>query len=176
MHLPEDDPNAFALFVDWIYRSKIPARKEPEDQATLYNLYIFAEKVCLDGLANATMDQIRRLVDSLETLFDQHSALICKVYTETSHGSPLQKFCSHRMAFDLWAEALVPKRESPLIDDTGLEMAWSVCKDHVDLFKDFWSHMLTCSVKEGPPDPSYCLGGYGRCDFHKHREGESCIG
>jgi hypothetical protein len=174
MHLPEDDPNAFALFIDWIYRSKIPKGKKQEDQATLYNLYIFAEKLCLDDLANATMDQIQKLLDSFGSSFDEHSTLISKVYIETSSDSPLRKLCYHLMALHLWVEAITPpKGHAPLIDNPGLEKAWSVCKDHVDLFKDFWSHLLKCSVGDGPPDPCHA-GDCGRCEFHKHRDGESC--
>ena len=175
MHLPEDDPNAFALFIDWIYRSKIPERKKKEDQATLYNLYIFAEKLCLDDLANATMDEIQKLVDSHDHSFDQHSTLISKVYNETSSDSLLRKFCSHLMAFELWVEAAAVIGDPRLIDDAGLQKAWIVCKDNVDLFKDFWSHIMTCSVEEGPPEPRYSEY-YGNCEFHKHRDGESCIG
>jgi hypothetical protein len=170
MHLPEDDPNAFALFMDWIYRSKIPERKKRKDQATLYNLYIFAEKLCLDDLANATMDQIHNLADSLDHSFDQYSTLISKVYTETSFDSPLRKFCSHLMAFDLWVETIAAV---PLIGDTGLQKAWIVCKDNVDLFKDFSSLIMTSSVEEESLDPCYS-GGDDRCDFYKHRDGESC--
>jgi hypothetical protein len=182
MHLPDDDPNAFALFIDWIYRSKIPTMK-PEDQATayrvaitLYNLYIFAGKLCLDDLANATMDEIQKLVDSYWYPFglDQHSALISKVYTETPSDSPLRKFCSHIMAFDLCTEKKSPKDELLPIDNTGLEKAWNVCKDHVDLFRDFWSHMLTIECE--PLDPFY-TEVYPRCYFHKHRDGsdrENC--
>jgi hypothetical protein len=66
MHLPEDDPNAFSLFIDWIYRSKIPARYSKKHKATLYNLYIFAEKVCLEDLGNAAMDEIQKLLYHLD--------------------------------------------------------------------------------------------------------------
>jgi hypothetical protein len=86
MHLAEDDPNAFALFMDWISRSKIPERKKRKDQATVYNLYIFAEKLCLDDLANTTMDQIQNLVDSLDHSFDQYSTRpILDTYQQSLH-------------------------------------------------------------------------------------------
>jgi len=108
--------------------------------------------------------------DSLDHSFDQYSTLISKVYTETSFDSPLRKFCSRLMAFDLWVETIAAV---PLIGDTGLQKAWIVCKDNVDLFKDFSSLIMTSSVEEESLDPCYS-GGDDRCDFYKHRDGESC--
>jgi hypothetical protein len=178
MHLPEDDPNAFALFIDWIYRSKVPAMHNREDQVTLYNLYIFAEKLCLDDLANATMDQIQKLLGILDPSFDQSTALIRKVYTETSSQSPLRKFCAHFMSVELYLE---DERSSVMFSKEILRKAWLVFKDNADLFEDFWSHtqkILTQKIldKGAPPDPSLPedFEYYKRCDFHKHRDGESC--
>jgi hypothetical protein len=124
MHLPEDDPNAFTLFIDWIYRSKIPERKNWKDQATLYNLYVFAEKLCLSDLANATMDEIQKLLNflnpDLDPDFDRNSAFARKVYSETSSGSPLRKYCVQLLALDLFIES---EEKMVIIDNKGLQKA-----------------------------------------------------
>jgi hypothetical protein len=55
----EDSPGAFSLYVDWIYRSTLPTANTEEHLHNLYDLYIFAEKLCLVELKDKTMDSIQ---------------------------------------------------------------------------------------------------------------------
>jgi hypothetical protein len=48
--MPEDEPGAFSLHIDWIYRSTVLRRHSKTVQSHIYNLYdlyIFADKICL---------------------------------------------------------------------------------------------------------------------------------
>jgi hypothetical protein len=59
MYMPEDEPGAFALFVQYIYRSKIPAGNTETHLHNLYDFYQFADKLCLTGLKDKIMDSIQ---------------------------------------------------------------------------------------------------------------------
>lgn len=61
IHLPEEDTEAFGLFVDWLYKGIVPSIASQQHLERLFKLYIFAEKLCLDELANNTIDKIRNL-------------------------------------------------------------------------------------------------------------------
>jgi hypothetical protein len=57
--MPEDEPGVFALFVQYIYRSKIPAGNTETHLHNLYDFYQFADKLCLTGLKDKIMDSIQ---------------------------------------------------------------------------------------------------------------------
>ena len=59
MHLPEESSGIFALFLDWLYRSTVPSGTSVEYFIRLHKLYVLAKKLCLNKLANKTMDKIQ---------------------------------------------------------------------------------------------------------------------
>jgi hypothetical protein len=62
----EDSPGAFSLYVDWIYRSTLPTGNTEEHLHNLYDLYIFAEKLCLVELKDKTMDSIQDMAEKYD--------------------------------------------------------------------------------------------------------------
>ena len=68
----EDSPGAFSLYVNWIYRSTLPTSNTEEHLHNLYDLYIFAEKLCLVELKDKTMDSIQ----DMATKYDLKDELI----------------------------------------------------------------------------------------------------
>ena len=102
MYLPEDCPNAFAIFVDWVYRAALSVLKTAKKEhvvahvRTLYELYIFAEKLCMNELKNKVMD----IQDnSLEAGFLMDGALCPKVHENSPEGSTLRTFCLRAMVY-----------------------------------------------------------------------------
>ena len=62
LYLPEDDPKAFAIVVDWIYRGKLPgmtAGMRNLDVIDMSSAYCMADKFGMEELQNGIMDYIR---------------------------------------------------------------------------------------------------------------------
>ena len=59
MDIPEDSPGAFSLYVDWVYRGRIPTRNTEAHLRHLYEIYFLSDKLCLTNLKDKTMDSIQ---------------------------------------------------------------------------------------------------------------------
>ncbi|KAE9381266.1 hypothetical protein N431DRAFT_278758, partial [Stipitochalara longipes BDJ] len=66
MYMPDDSAEAFSLFVDWLYRSKIPAGNTEKHLHNLYDLYILAEKLEIDQLKDKAMDAIQDMASQYD--------------------------------------------------------------------------------------------------------------
>jgi hypothetical protein len=60
--MPEDSPGAITLFIDWLYRGKVPIDNTEAYLHSLYDLYFLGEKLCLTVLKDRTMDAIQDMV------------------------------------------------------------------------------------------------------------------
>ena len=171
--LPEENSNAFALFVNWVYRSTVPVKNTSgaEDNVALYNLYIFAEKICLPGLANKAMNAIRELHNRLPVDALWHSDLVVNVYNNTEKGSALRRYCVHKMVFDFSME-FEDLTGGVLVNEEGLKHLFTICNDQ-DLHSDFFKHLQRFSVIRPPCDPSE-LEKFDSCYFHEHDAETEC--
>lgn len=59
MYLAEDSPEAFALFVNWLYRYKVESGNSQSHLLNLGDLYILADKICLVTLKDEITDVIQ---------------------------------------------------------------------------------------------------------------------
>ena len=62
LYLPEDDPKAFAIVVDWIYRAKLPGMGNSMgslDVIDMSSAYCMADKFGMEELQNGIMDYVR---------------------------------------------------------------------------------------------------------------------
>jgi hypothetical protein len=62
LYLPEDDPKAFAIVVDWIYRERLPSMSSGVagmDVIDMSSAYCMADKFGMEELQNGIMDYIR---------------------------------------------------------------------------------------------------------------------
>jgi hypothetical protein len=84
MHLPEEHPGAFSLSVNWLYRSRATHVNTVRHWINLFNLYIFAEKLCLNELANRTIDRIRHM-EAWSPIAIVTLALTSHVYKKNIH-------------------------------------------------------------------------------------------
>ncbi|PQE12675.1 BTB POZ domain-containing protein [Rutstroemia sp. NJR-2017a BBW] len=160
MHLPEEDPDAFGLFVEWIYQARLPSFHSLEDSKLFYKLYMFAEKTVQEELANATADILRgakyHFIGTKELVFD----IIEEVYEKTIDRSPLRKLCASDLACQVhnhinrwggFTNTPYPRRK---------------CRQDLE---------TVCMVEymgdHGHGDPPF---GWGKCHFHRHIETVSC--
>jgi hypothetical protein len=97
VRLPEDDPDAFGLFLEWVYGGGLlqPAdmKKHTSTNGPIFDrvkLYCFAEKICLDRLVDYTMTS---LLSAYSKNKRSPSAMaISYAYEHSSSDSPLRKF------------------------------------------------------------------------------------
>ncbi|CZT42894.1 uncharacterized protein RSE6_02848 [Rhynchosporium secalis] len=171
MKLPDEKPEIFRLFIDWLYRSEVAIVKDNKQYTYLCELYIFAEKICHKDLANNTMDSIRVSFYEYGSVISISLELAAFVYQHTEVGSKLRLYCVHEIAFRLWdgKESTWP---SP-IQLLYIHKAW---RDHEDLFCDYFSYMRENPIEQMSPwqdmefmsqDPEET------CTYHSHEAGEA---
>src|SRR5450756_2353201 len=103
VRLPEDDADAFSLFMEWLYLGHLSPVKLDHHTTTsgpIYNrikLYCFAEKHCLVDLMDYTMS-------SLMSNYTKHTRLptievMQYVYENTVVGSKLRAFIARSLRY-----------------------------------------------------------------------------
>lgn len=114
MHMPEDHPGAFELFVKWVYRDAIPVADTRSHLNSLYYLYFLADKLCLSTLKDMTIDAIQDMAikhDLKDELFSKD--LVKAVIANTGiRVEGLRKFCVEIMAYT-YVVRFDPKKDWP---------------------------------------------------------------
>lgn len=119
LYLPEDDPKAFSIIVDWIYRSRIPLRTDPLfDVSDMSAAYCMADKFVMEELQNSIMDGIRASLSRKEGELCKTPYFSALALTHISGPpkSPLKRFLvehmvHHMMKHPRWYHDL--KRNEP---------------------------------------------------------------
>ena len=118
--LPDDDPEAFLLFVDWLYSGRMPViPSEPkwyklgtenhisaglvEAEQAYHTLYYMAEKWCLENLRDKIIDRIRKFHDETKTAI--HPDLIIAGYRNTSEISVLREYLCRALSYEVSTNA-----------------------------------------------------------------------
>ncbi|KAK6387715.1 hypothetical protein LTS17_000984 [Exophiala oligosperma] len=163
LYLPEDDPKAFSIVVDWIYRNKLPARTEPAfDLCDLSASYCMADKFAMEELQNSIMDVVRASFSRREGegfKAPNFSALVL-THQFGPPKSPLKRFyvehlVHHMMKQPKWYHEL--KRNEPNRSD--LEEIYKIPDLVSYVFKKVWQF-------QGEPwkDPAT----WDKCCYHVH--------
>ena len=164
VRMPEDDADAFDLFVQWLYSGRLEYPDMALNTSTSgpmwnrFNLHCFAEKICLPDLMDYTMSSIMSACargDKSPSL-----AVIGMVYGSTTHGSKLRQFFAHTVHFMIRNGGdLGPWPSSKLAQ---------VMTDHEDLTLGVLQLLRNNS---GPPSSP---GQYQKCMFHVHGKEHAC--
>jgi hypothetical protein len=97
MNLPEDTPNAFRLFLTWIYKGNLgtPVEiRDPESVLPLLELFILADKIGCLPLKKRTYEYLRENI----TITCIDPWIIKCVYSGTQTFSPLRAVLCKRIA------------------------------------------------------------------------------
>ncbi|MCJ1244935.1 hypothetical protein MMC30_002136 [Trapelia coarctata] len=154
--LPEIDPNAFSLFVKWLYTGSVPAIPYQEkwgaasfdgqivmgivdSEINYHKLYYMAEKFCIYALTDTSVDCIREFHDATRT--SVHPKLVLTGYQNTRHGSPLRTYLCRCVAFSLQAYTDIPRQLG------------SVIKDEPDIMADVLNYCQSKACFEEIEDP-----------------------
>jgi hypothetical protein len=170
MDLPEEHPGAFALSVDWLYRSRVTHVNTVRHWINLFNLYIFAEKLCLNELANRTIDRIRHM-EARSPIAIVTLALASHVYKKTFTDSPLREYCVAALVYDL------SSKDKHVPADDRLKQMWKYCRDDSDLFVDYFRYLREHEGKametpaKGEKDYDSDMS---ECKFHRHAKDQEC--
>ncbi|CAD6441481.1 8381d201-8d09-46f8-90a6-3cc1c6cbfc1d [Sclerotinia trifoliorum] len=175
MDIPEDEPEAFELFVNWLYRASLPTSSRSGDLHWLLSLYIFAEKLCMNELANKTIDAIQAMTSHPEIYLPLNMEVTKKIWRNTSPTSPLRTFCIHALVFELcnFEQLHEGLGRQSFMDNYDLIASWSYFKDNCDLYASFFIQLQKHSINDLPCDPSD-LSLWTKCYFHRHSKGEIC--
>ena len=88
------------MYINWLYRSQLPLGHTEQYVHDLYDLSIFAEKLCLPILKDKTRDWIQDVAleyDLTDVLYNP--ALVKKVFEGVSSYWTLQSFCISTMIY-----------------------------------------------------------------------------
>lgn len=163
IHLPEECPGAFGLFVDWLYRGTVPLVASQYHLERLFKLYVFAEKLCMEELANKTMDKIREMC-GLYVDAETTPAMATHVFQNSFLDSPLRNWALEDLVF-----GLDPFNRSGIPDETLSGAVRKLCRDNDDFFEAYFRHIR--ATADGPSNPR----ANGRlCDFHRHEWNQLC--
>jgi desulfoferrodoxin (superoxide reductase-like protein) len=173
MHLPDEDPGSFSLFVDWVYRSTVPHCNTRDHFVNLFKLYVFAEKMYSNELANRTMDRIR-FTEYHNPKARVTVPLTCYVYKNTPEDSPLRQYCIHDLAYNLWNA----KIESTIPDNHNLRPILECSQTQNDMVLDFFGFLRNNPTGIDNHTEDSDLSGkeceFFFCNFHRHGVKEIC--
>lgn len=114
LYLPEDDPRAFYIIVDWIYRNRLPASPDPTFVlADMSAAYCMADKFGMEELQNGLLDNIRASFSPRpgEICGTPPFAVLAFTHLTGPHKSPLKRFyveyvVHHMMKHPKWYQEL----------------------------------------------------------------------
>jgi hypothetical protein len=96
--LPDDDDEPFRLFVGWLYADSLPQPKEEKELATLFDLYLMAEKWEIKKLIIDVLETVRKWYHDSDTWPGLRR--VQYVYANTEMDSPMRQLlvsCVARM-------------------------------------------------------------------------------
>ena len=172
IYLPEDKPGAFSLFVDWIYRRKVPAGNSDLFLANLYDLWLFATKICHTKLADDAMDQIQDTCHKYDKFASDEFTK--EMWPLTENNAAMRHWVIdlkiHQIYLNKEKIPEFPGRFDYLKND-NFGGVWNLIKDDFELFKKFmdeFQHMTQCREK-AMRDPRI-RGSHDdrRCNYHSH--------
>ena len=179
MYLPEDNPGAFSFFVDWLYRSPLPAGHTQPYLANLYHLWTFATKICLTKLADDAMDRIQDTCKEHDHFISD--GLLKEIWGRTETDSMLRSWVIDLKVYGMFENKKPRDGDEDFfchIKDKRYKDLWKLLQDDFDLFKTFFikfeymaqhvdDFVFSDPRRDREHDESYC-------NYHSHKE-EKCV-
>jgi hypothetical protein len=162
VELPEDSPEAFEHFINWIYREDVI---KPTDQASLevaIHTYVFADKLCMPAFKNRLMTIIRAYHEA--TAVHLNSLVLWRTL-DVPETLPLGQFLHDQVGYDMSRHPrkyFLRSNGSAKRGDVD-----SVAEDNGQLVSDLlWAVLQATNQKYD--DPAMRRG----CQYHEHKEGD----
>jgi hypothetical protein len=163
VELPEDSPEVFEHFVNWIYREDVI---KPTGQTSLelaIHTYVFADKLCMPAFKNRLMSSIRAYHESTAVHLDT-MLLWCTL--DVPDTLPLGHFLRDQIGFDMIRH---PRKYFLRCNGNAKRGdVDSVAEDHGPLVSDLlWAALQAAHQKYD--DPALRKG----CHYHEHKAGDT---
>ncbi|KAF2722965.1 hypothetical protein K431DRAFT_198939, partial [Polychaeton citri CBS 116435] len=167
LSLAEDDPDGFALLVQWLYQGYIqyPSESSTDDEryrhaAACQRLHLLATRFQLNQLSNISVDRYRRCL--YETKLVPDAKEIDEIYRSSPRGSPFR-----RLMVQIAARQLMDPetRRDPSDYRPCLE-------DNADFAIELFETIRNMSGGILFPDPT--APGGDSCQWHDHTDGSKC--
>ncbi|PVH85712.1 hypothetical protein DL98DRAFT_605325 [Cadophora sp. DSE1049] len=188
MYLPEDDADDFDSMIICIYQDRLPSFEssihpqsgdsgEEFTSRVLYGLFVLAEKLCMNDLANRVMDKIQDL--DFEYSRVPSAASILDIYNTTSLKSKLRIYSVLMRLYTVNVNKFDNFSMGKGSHTEGLEDLELLVEEHNDFTLDYMElHWKYRSRFDGdhPADAQFrdSKKSFGRCFFHTHGKGEEC--
>ena len=163
VELPEDSPEVFEHFVNWIYREDV---FEPTDEPSVelaIHTYVFADKLCMPTFKNRLMTKIRAYHRANAIPLD---TLLLWRTLEVPETLPLGQFLYDQVGYDM-----VRHPRKYFLRSNGSARRGDVdsfAEDHGPLVADLlWAVLQAANQKYD--DPARREG----CHYHEHKEEEA---
>ncbi len=162
VELPEDSPEVFEHFINWIYREDVI---KPTDQASLelaIQTYVFADKLCMTTFKNRIMTRIRAYHETAGVHLD---SLALWRSLDVPDKLPLERFL-----FDMAGYDMLRHRRKYFLRATGSAKRGdvdSIAEENGPLVADLlWTVLQAANQKI--ENPATLKG----CQYHEHAEDE----
>lgn len=159
--LPEDDPKIFKFFLRWIYQGILEVSDLEQSTRTgnHVHLFIFAEKYCIDSLADTVMDSFVNGLRARNSIpLYPFMTRMCK---HTHGSSKLNLFFARIIAYTFYHDKDSKKWKTEHLRD--------VLKANDELTLRFLELLRPLHGKEYPDPTKAPL-----CDYHQHGKDEPC--
>jgi len=168
--LPTDDPEAFDLFIAWLYADTITPTAS-EDLGAFPSLFAFAEKYQITQLADNTMDAIS------QTLLNNKNYLTLenmeRAYANTHAKSKLRLFCARSYAYTM---ASFDEEENWTTEEmipTGPH-SHELLADGLRIMRSFMKQKISPKYQKNYKDLAINPVRFPPCDYHQHKADEPC--
>jgi hypothetical protein len=199
IYLPEDSAEVIGLFIHWLYREKIPDGNSQKYLGSLYDLYIFGEKIAAVELMDKTIDKIQDVSLTYDKYIDIY--FLSNIYQSTKTMSELRFYGVHLLVYKSWKDKQDSSRRDPNPESTTtagkasskgapkgrkadqspfftldeLDDLWVKLKDDLELFTDVLDSCQTWSSSFlDDPRLRDDENEVDRCWWHSHGEDSPC--
>jgi hypothetical protein len=168
--LPEDDPHTVGLFIEWAYAGRVATNEPISDQILLYG---FAEKLCLDELADHVMTNIMSMIARRRELSPSRSRLtsdganVKLAYDITAPHSYLRAFMARLFFFEMVGREATQQmlKEQGAALGSCVDLATTIAT----LVNSHSLKLLGC-----PYMPVRSPVDLSPCEFHHHSTDRTC--
>ncbi|PQE03952.1 50s ribosomal l17 protein [Rutstroemia sp. NJR-2017a BVV2] len=172
IYLVEESEGAVAIFVEWLYQSRIRPTIHETYLQDLFKLYVMAEKIILDELADQVMDAIF-LCFSDDTVYDYLTTEMANyMWENTQKKSPMRTFIMEALGHIYYR--FIGSKDTEEEKIAYLQELWPICKNHPDFFAAFFANFRGQDYYHCGPAKAYLNSPDGFCRFHCHEKGYEC--
>ncbi|KAI9684970.1 MAG: hypothetical protein M1820_010862 [Bogoriella megaspora] len=170
IELPEDDPNIFALFVQWMFTGEY---NKTDSSGPLFpcvilavDVYILADKLDVPPLKDRAIDHIELICSKAPWFSLTYHSIIDKIYGNTPEGSPLRRLAVSQQINNSMKGGSEPKWLREGSPRPGSPVS--------DFYFDLACEKFRLTLRKMRLGDDQSIPTAGPCEFHVHGKEEYC--